>query len=519
MSLLIKALEQAAKDRKAGRAAGNAPNPAPEAGSAHTPASAAAPRGSVEPTLEPTLDPPPQRRTPARAGEPRPAAPAGTASPSRAPVSSAASGSLSLDSPAAAAPRRVPSSLATLAASDAQQQQRARAATVMQASGKSSHAIAWLRANPVAMVGGAAVLFGLAFGIYVYLQIAAPGVFVRQASSPPPQVPPSTPAPGAPMAGMPETPPAPPSTVSAAETERVLAPPGTQPVGPAASSGSIAPAAAAAAPGGPIPSASIVGAAPQAAEPRGVSAAEIRRERGTLRPAEPSSDAPGAISVTPSARARPSVAAEAPSAGRERVSVSATAVQPRLNPTLSQAYSQLQAGNVDQARASYNTLLQSEPHNIDAMLGLAYIATQENRADDATKFYLRILQLNPRHATAQGALIGLMGRADPIASETRLKQLIAREPSPFLHFILGNVYADQSQWPQAQQSYFQAHHLEPENPDYAYNLAVGLDHIRQPKPALNFYRRAEQLATAQGRSNFNVSHARERIRALSSQLE
>jgi tetratricopeptide (TPR) repeat protein len=112
-----------------------------------------------------------------------------------------------------------------------------------------------------------------------------------------------------------------------------------------------------------------------------------------------------------------------------------------------------------------------------------------------------------------------MGRADPAASESRLKSLIAREPSPFLHFVLGNLHADQSQWAQAQQAYFQAHHLEPDNPDYAYNLAIGLDHLRQPKLALNYYRRAESLASAQGRSNFNLSHARERIRALTTQLE
>jgi tetratricopeptide (TPR) repeat protein len=98
-----------------------------------------------------------------------------------------------------------------------------------------------------------------------------------------------------------------------------------------------------------------------------------------------------------------------------------------------------------------------------------------------------------------------------------LKQLIAREPSPFLHFILGNLYADQSLWPQAQQAYFQAHHLEPQNADYAYNVAVGLDHLRQNNLALDFYKRAEQLAAASGRANFDVSHARSRIQALSSQ--
>jgi tetratricopeptide (TPR) repeat protein len=156
---------------------------------------------------------------------------------------------------------------------------------------------------------------------------------------------------------------------------------------------------------------------------------------------------------------------------------------------------------------------------VDVLLGLAYIAAQENHGDDAMKLYLRILQINPRHAAAQGALIGLIGRADPLASETRLKLLISREPSAFLHFVLGNLYADQSLWAQAQQAYFQAHHLEPDNPDYAYNLAVGLDHLSQNKLALGFYQRAEQSAMSLGRANFNLTHARERISILASQPE
>ena len=190
-----------------------------------------------------------------------------------------------------------------------------------------------------------------------------------------------------------------------------------------------------------------------------------------------------------------------------------------MNPALGEAYAALQSGNTETARTQYSRVLQSEPQNIDAMLGLAYIAAQENRSDDAMRFYTRILQLNPRQPQAQAALIGLVGRADPVASETRLKQLISREPSAFLHFILGNLYADQSLWAQAQQAYFQAHHLEPSNPDYAYNLAIGLDHLGQSKLALNFYRLADQLASSSGRANFSVAHARERIGALSSQLD
>ena len=56
--------------------------------------------------------------------------------------------------------------------------------------------------------------------------------------------------------------------------------------------------------------------------------------------------------------------------------------------------------------------------------------------------------------------------------------------------------------------------MQPDNPDYAYNLAVALEHIGQPKVALDYYRRALQLATAKGRANFSLTSAEERIGKL-----
>ncbi|HET7157903.1 MAG TPA: tetratricopeptide repeat protein, partial [Burkholderiales bacterium] len=201
------------------------------------------------------------------------------------------------------------------------------------------------------------------------------------------------------------------------------------------------------------------------------------------------------------------------------IKVVSTTRQGRLNPELTHAYSALHAGDFEASHTLYRRVLQSDPLNIDALLGMAYIAAHNNRTEDEIKLYLRILELDPRHGAAQAALIGIMSKADPVIAETRVKQLLAKEPTAFLHFVLGNVYADQSLWSQAQSSYFQAHHLEPENPDYAYNLAIGLDHLRQSKVALNFYRRAEQLAATHGRSHFNPARLRERITALAAQLE
>ena len=128
---------------------------------------------------------------------------------------------------------------------------------------------------------------------------------------------------------------------------------------------------------------------------------------------------------------------------------------------------------------------------------------------------MKVLELDPRNALAQAGLIGMLGRADPQAAETRVKQLITRDPVPRICISrLATLMSIRARWPDAQQAFFQAHHLQPDNPDYAYNLAVALEHIGQPKSALDFYRRAVQLAAAKGRANFSPAAAQERVTKL-----
>jgi len=81
----------------------------------------------------------------------------------------------------------------------------------------------------------------------------------------------------------------------------------------------------------------------------------------------------------------------------------------------------------------------------------------DGQADEASRRYVKVLELDPRNALAQAGLIGMLGRADPQSAETRVKQLIAREPSSaYLFFALGITYVDQKRWPDAQQAFFQA---------------------------------------------------------------
>ena len=243
-------------------------------------------------------------------------------------------------------------------------------------------------------------------------------------------------------------------------------------------------------------------------------------------PASPAELAAGAPRLQPEAAPRqPAPAAqtataprtEAPAQPVNRIQISTVSAEPQVDNRLVQAYAALQSGKTDAARQFYGEAARSDPRNINALLGLAAVALQEGNTDEAGRLYVRVLELEPRNAYALTGLIGMKGRADPLASETGLKQLIARGPSAALHFTLGNLYGDQSRWPEAQQAYFQAHQLEPSNPDYTYNLAVSLEHIGQPKLAANFYRQAVDQAQARGRAGFNLAQAQDRVRQLAAQ--
>jgi len=189
---------------------------------------------------------------------------------------------------------------------------------------------------------------------------------------------------------------------------------------------------------------------------------------------------------------------------------------PQVHPRVVSGYSAYEAGDLATARNDYQQALREEPGNRDALLGLAAVETRAQRYDVAADTYGRLLQTDPRDAHAQAGLLALRGQGlDPQAAESRLKSLIAADPEAgVLQFTLGNLYARQQRWPEAQQVYFKAMAADPDNPDYAYNLAVSLEHVRQGGPALDYYRRA--LALAQKRSaSFDAAAARERVQKLS----
>lgn len=191
---------------------------------------------------------------------------------------------------------------------------------------------------------------------------------------------------------------------------------------------------------------------------------------------------------------------QAPAADKAPLNVARSRkAEPATNATQMAAYQAFMSGDDTTASKLYKQLLQSDPRNVDTLLGLAAVSARQERLDDATGYYQKALEVEPKNSIAQAGLIALLGQANPTAAISRLKSLITQQPeAAYLHAALGGVYADQNLWPNAQQSYFQAFSLDSTNADYAFNLAVSLDQMNKPELALDYYQRTLNLLPKQG---------------------
>ncbi len=180
------------------------------------------------------------------------------------------------------------------------------------------------------------------------------------------------------------------------------------------------------------------------------------------------------------------------------------------------AYADYKAGNFDSAAAAYQKVLITHPENRDALLGLAAIAQNRGNQQQANQYYLRVLKNYPSDVIAKAALLASTNsKESAVENESLLKSMISDSPDTAdLHFILGNVFASTSRWNDAQQSFFEAFRLDNENANYAYNLAVSLDHLGKTQAALQYYRLAMELAESSS-ITLNTNVLASRIAALS----
>lgn len=259
-------------------------------------------------------------------------------------------------------------------------------------------------------------------------------------------------------------------------------------------------------------------------------AAPAAQETAEMAPpvAAPAPISPAIRQLPPSAQAGDEAAArrssdgsashEPPATGENTAPVALVTNTAKPGLGMEQAYAAYQAGQLDEATRLYREVLQSDPTQRDAWLGLAVIAHERKQRQPAMDAYRRVLRLEPQNATALAGLSALSNHANEPRQESRLRELLARSPQEAeLNHALGLVLSGEKRWSEAQPLFFKAHALAPQEPQFAYNLAVALDHLRKSGPAIQYYEAALRLAHGKA-AGFDESGARSRLAALKAGL-
>lgn len=201
-------------------------------------------------------------------------------------------------------------------------------------------------------------------------------------------------------------------------------------------------------------------------------------------------------------------------AAREPGSLSLRSNATKPASAMDSAYAAYQAGRPEDAGRLYREVLKNDPGQRDAWLGLAVIAHAANQREAAMDAYKRVLRLEPQNGTALAGISSLSNDSEDSRQESRLRELLARSPQEAdLNHALGLVLSAEKRWSEAQPLFFKAHALAPLEPQFAYNLAVTLDHLRKHALAIQYYETA--LTLAQGKNaGFDESSTRKRLTAL-----
>lgn len=211
----------------------------------------------------------------------------------------------------------------------------------------------------------------------------------------------------------------------------------------------------------------------------------------------------------------PSEAAETNNDRQNTLQLSHTKSTTAIEPTLMAAYQAFNQGELSQAQHLYRQALQKDVRNVDALLGMAAIAQKQARNSDALGWYQKVLEVDPAQPYALSAMVGLQPALDSDSQITRLKGLIAQQPeNAQFHASLGNLYAEQNRWQEAQASYFEAARFAPQSATFLFNLAVSLEHLNQPRLALAQYQRALQLVERTGAASPDPAVLKTRILVL-----
>jgi tetratricopeptide (TPR) repeat protein len=164
---------------------------------------------------------------------------------------------------------------------------------------------------------------------------------------------------------------------------------------------------------------------------------------------------------------------------------------------LNSAWNSWRQGDVVAAEQAYRHVLERQPNNRDALMGMfAITQVQPATAAQSQDIAERLIDLYPQDEevkTLVSSVLSVGGSSDK--SESALKNQLQQTPNnAAIHYQLGIFYANTKRWSEAQSAFFKAVSLDAGQPEYLANLAISYDQLGKTDLAMAGYQRALEAA-------------------------
>lgn len=163
-----------------------------------------------------------------------------------------------------------------------------------------------------------------------------------------------------------------------------------------------------------------------------------------------------------------------------------------------QAYQAYLQQDYPKAKGLYQEALKQTPRSLPSLFGLGAIAVHDGETQKAIDFYEMAERIDPNNAKVQSALTSLRSASGSYENwiDTIKSQILSNPKDANLYFSLGNLYVKRQDWFNAQENFFKALELAPNQMQYALNLAISLDHLGQYALAEKHYQSALALSSS-----------------------
>ena len=146
-------------------------------------------------------------------------------------------------------------------------------------------------------------------------------------------------------------------------------------------------------------------------------------------------------------------------------------------------------GNYDEAIAIYQQLIDENPKDIEAMLGLAAVLSWQKKYQESGAMYQKVHDMRPDIPDGQLGLLRLKAwQGEHAAAEEGLKDLHSKYPQRFdILMLLGQVTAWQKKYKASVEYYKKALAIHPENPEATKQLATTYKWMKNTKEGVKLY--------------------------------